>query len=144
MCCKKTRAAIVHQVGVAAYLKCRNENRWSPSRDPWKATYYKPQYCCRAYPQKRLFLSLQVEPVRNVFAALFLSSIGMLMNPTFLWQHRDILCLSVVLVFVVKTTLVTGVVRGFGYSLRTALMVSIILRRLVEERRDRHGFRMSQ
>ncbi|GAQ91267.1 Predicted K+/H+-antiporter [Klebsormidium nitens] len=74
----------------------------------------------------------QVEPVRNVFAALFLSSIGMLMNPTFLWQHKDILCLSVVLVFVVKTTLVTTVVRGFGYSLRTALMVGISLAQIGE------------
>jgi predicted Kef-type K+ transport protein len=62
--------------------------------------------------------------VRNVFAALFLSSIGMLMNPAFLWQHKDILCLSVILVFVVKTALVTLVVRGFGYSNRTALTVS--------------------
>eukprot|EP00243_Klebsormidium_subtile_P010895 TRINITY_DN5975_c0_g1_i3.p1 TRINITY_DN5975_c0_g1~~TRINITY_DN5975_c0_g1_i3.p1 ORF type:complete len:652 (+),score=161.58 TRINITY_DN5975_c0_g1_i3:409-2364(+) len=74
----------------------------------------------------------QVEPVRNVFAALFLSSIGMLMNPTFLWQHKDILCLSVVLVFVIKTTLVTIVVRGFGYSLRTALMVGISLAQIGE------------
>lgn len=79
-----------------------------------------------SFPANRLLfrVACQVEPVRNVFAALFLSSIGMLMNPAFLWQHKDILCLSVILVFVVKTCLVTLVVRGFGYSNRTALTVS--------------------
>ena len=32
-----------------------------------------------------------VEPIRNLFAAMFLASIGMVINPSFLWLHLDIL-----------------------------------------------------
>ncbi|CAI5479805.1 unnamed protein product, partial [Closterium sp. Yama58-4] len=48
----------------------------------------------------------QVEPVRNMFAALFLASIGMVMHPMFLWQHKDILLLALAVVFLGKTLLV--------------------------------------
>ncbi|KAA3468275.1 K(+) efflux antiporter 4-like isoform X4 [Gossypium australe] len=40
----------------------------------------------------------QVEPIRNFFAALFLASIGMLINVHFLWNHVDILLAAVILV----------------------------------------------
>ncbi|CAI7905697.1 unnamed protein product, partial [Closterium sp. NIES-53] len=48
----------------------------------------------------------QVEPIRNLFAALFLASIGMVMHPLFLWQHIDILLIAVAVVFVSKACLV--------------------------------------
>ncbi|CAM0910292.1 unnamed protein product [Alopecurus aequalis] len=40
----------------------------------------------------------QIEPIRNLFAALFLASIGMLINVHFLWNHVDILLAAVILV----------------------------------------------
>ncbi|XP_050387971.1 K(+) efflux antiporter 4 isoform X2 [Argentina anserina] len=40
----------------------------------------------------------QVEPIRNMFAALFLASIGMLIDVQFLWNHVDILLAAVILV----------------------------------------------
>lgn len=52
----------------------------------------------------------QVEPIRNIFAALFLASIGMVMHPIFLWQHKDILLASLAVVFFGKTCLFAGVV----------------------------------
>lgn len=67
---------------------------------------------------------LQVEPIRNLFAALFLSSIGMLIHVHFLWNHVDILLAAVILVIVVKTTVATIVTKAFGYSIKTALIVS--------------------
>ena len=67
---------------------------------------------------------LQVEPIRNLFAALFLSSIGMLIHVHFLWNHVDILLAAVILVIVVKTTVVTIVTKAFGYNIKTALIVS--------------------
>ncbi|CAI5476180.1 unnamed protein product [Closterium sp. Yama58-4] len=74
----------------------------------------------------------QVEPVRNMFAALFLASIGMVMHPMFLWQHKDILLLALAVVFLGKTLLVALVVRGFGYSAGTAAAVGIALAQIGE------------
>lgn len=70
------------------------------------------------------FHSLQVEPIRNFFAALFLSSIGMLIHVHFLWNHIDILLAAVILVVIIKTIVVATVVKGFGYTNKAALLVS--------------------
>nr|XP_011470444.1 PREDICTED: K(+) efflux antiporter 5 isoform X2 [Fragaria vesca subsp. vesca] len=74
----------------------------------------------------------QVEPIRNLFAALFLSSIGMLIHVHFLWSHVDILLASVILVIVVKTAVVTIVTKAFGYSFRTSFMVGVSLAQIGE------------
>ncbi|KAL5081072.1 hypothetical protein RYX36_009493 [Vicia faba] len=74
----------------------------------------------------------QVEPIRNLFAALFLSSIGMLIHVQFLWNHVDILLASVILVVVVKTAVVSIVTKAFGYSLKTAFVVGISLAQIGE------------
>ncbi|KAI3447115.1 hypothetical protein Pfo_003780 [Paulownia fortunei] len=60
----------------------------------------------------------QVEPIRNLFAALFLASIGMLIHVHFLWNHIDILLAAVILVIVIKTIVVTLVVRGLATTTR--------------------------
>lgn len=72
------------------------------------------------------FDALQVEPIRNLFAALFLSSIGMLIRVQFLWTHVDILLASVILVIVVKTAVITIVIKAFGYSIRSSFLVSVV------------------
>ncbi|XP_071929588.1 K(+) efflux antiporter 5-like isoform X4 [Coffea arabica] len=74
----------------------------------------------------------QVEPIRNLFAALFLSSIGMLINVHFLWTHVDILLASVILVIVVKTTVAAAVTKTFGYNLRTSVVVGLLLAQIGE------------
>ncbi|XP_027110434.1 K(+) efflux antiporter 5-like isoform X4 [Coffea arabica] len=74
----------------------------------------------------------QVEPIRNLFAALFLSSIGMLINVHFLWTHVDILLASVILVIVVKTTVATAVTKTFGYNIRTSVVVGLLLAQIGE------------
>ena len=65
-----------------------------------------------------------MEPIRNLFTALFLSSIGMLIHVHFLWNHVDILLASLILVIVVKTTIAATVTKTFGYSIRTSFHVS--------------------
>ncbi|XP_010276011.1 PREDICTED: K(+) efflux antiporter 5 isoform X2 [Nelumbo nucifera] len=77
-------------------------------------------------------LSAWVEPIRNLFAALFLSSIGMLIHVQFLWSHVDILLASVILVVVVKTAVVAMVTKAFGYSLRTSFHVGVLLAQIGE------------
>lgn len=74
----------------------------------------------------------QVEPIRNLFAALFLSSIGMLINVHFLLSHMDILLASVILVIIAKTVVVTLVVRAFGYSVKNAFLVGMSLAQIGE------------
>ncbi|KAK9947931.1 hypothetical protein M0R45_003526 [Rubus argutus] len=74
----------------------------------------------------------QVEPIRNFFAALFLASIGMLINVQFLWNHVDILLAAVILVIVVKTVVVAIVVKGFGYNNKTSLLVGMSLAQIGE------------
>ena len=69
-------------------------------------------------------LFVQIEPIRNFFAALFLASIGMLIHVQFLWNHVDILLASVILVIIVKTVIIATVVKGFRYNNKTSLLVS--------------------
>ncbi|KAG6721066.1 hypothetical protein I3842_03G093300 [Carya illinoinensis] len=74
----------------------------------------------------------QVEPIRNLFAALFLSSIGMLIHIHFLWNHVDILLASAILVIIIKTAVVTVVSKAFGYSIRTSFLVGVLLAQIGE------------
>lgn len=70
---------------------------------------------------------LQIEPIRNFFAALFLASIGMLIHVHFLWNHVDILLAAVILVIVVKTFVISAVVKGFRYDNKTSFLVRFYL-----------------
>ena len=73
-----------------------------------------------------------VEPIRNVFAALFIASIGMIMNPFFLWIHLDVLVATLFVVVVFKCSLITLVVRAFGYSTRTSFTVGMSMAQVGE------------
>ncbi|KAL3835253.1 hypothetical protein ACJIZ3_009989 [Penstemon smallii] len=74
----------------------------------------------------------QVEPVRNMFAALFPASIGMLIHVHLLWNHVDILLASVILVVIVKTVVISAVVKGFRYNNKTSLLVGMSLAQIGE------------
>ncbi|XP_078440670.1 K(+) efflux antiporter 5-like [Wolffia australiana] len=74
----------------------------------------------------------QIEAIRNLFAALFLASIGMLIHVRFLWAHVDILLASVILVILVKTVIIAVVVKAFGYSIRTSFLVALSLSQIGE------------
>lgn len=74
----------------------------------------------------------QIEPIRNMFAALFLASIGMLIHVHFLWNHIDILLASVILVITIKTIIIFTVVKGFGYNNKTSVLVGMSLAQIGE------------
>ncbi|KAG5110070.1 hypothetical protein JHK82_039293 [Glycine max] len=76
--------------------------------------------------------TLQIEPIRNLFAALFLASIGMLIHVHFLWNHVDILVASVILVIVIKTIIIASVVKGFGYNNKTSIHVGMSMAQIGE------------
>lgn len=74
----------------------------------------------------------QIEPICNMFAALFLASIGMLIHVHFLWNHIDILLASVILVITIKTIIIFTVVKGFGYNNKTSVLVGMSLAQIGE------------
>ncbi|XP_078431944.1 K(+) efflux antiporter 4-like isoform X2 [Wolffia australiana] len=69
----------------------------------------------------------QIEPIRNLFAALFLACVGMLMNINFLWTHVDILISAVILVTITKTLVSATVIKCFGYTSKASLRVGLSL-----------------
>ena len=58
----------------------------------------------------------EIEPLRDVFAMIFFVSVGLLIDPAFLWERAGIIVLVVVLVLVVKGLIFGGIARAFGYG----------------------------
>ena len=73
-----------------------------------------------------------VEPLRDVFAALFFASVGMLIDPLFLWNNWELILGLVFLVFVGKFLIITPLVKLFNYPLKTALIVGLGLAQIGE------------
>ncbi|NJO46985.1 MAG: sodium:calcium exchanger [Oscillatoriales cyanobacterium RM2_1_1] len=73
-----------------------------------------------------------VEPLRDIFAALFFVAVGMLIDPVFLWQHLELILGLVFLVLVGKSLIVTPIVRLFGYPWRTAIIAGLGLAQIGE------------
>jgi CPA2 family monovalent cation:H+ antiporter-2 len=73
-----------------------------------------------------------VEPLRDVFAALFFAAIGMLIDPIFLWNNLELILGLVLLVFVGKFLIVTPLVRAFRYPLKTAIIAGLGLAQIGE------------
>ena len=57
-----------------------------------------------------------IGPLRDIFAMLFFVSVGMLLEPAFLWENAAVIGLVVVAVFVIKGSIFTGLSRAFGYG----------------------------
>lgn len=74
----------------------------------------------------------RVIPMRDVFATLFFASIGLLIDPAFLLANAWVLLGLVAVTMIGKATIVTLIVRSFGYSLKTALTVGIGINQIGE------------
>ncbi|KAB8320107.1 sodium:calcium exchanger [Tolypothrix campylonemoides VB511288] len=73
-----------------------------------------------------------VEPLRDIFASLFFASIGMLIDPVFLWNNLELILGLVTLVFVGKFLIITPLVKLFRYPLKTALIAGFGLAQIGE------------
>ena len=71
-------------------------------------------------------------PLRDTFASLFFASIGMLINPTTLWQNIGVIIGLVALVMVGKASIVFPIIWRFGYSFKTAVISSLGLNQIGE------------
>jgi monovalent cation:H+ antiporter-2, CPA2 family len=73
-----------------------------------------------------------VEPIRDIFATLFFAAVGMLIDPGFIWQNLELILGLVALVFVGKFLIITPLVKAFGFSLKTSLIVGLGLAQIGE------------
>ncbi len=73
-----------------------------------------------------------VEPLRDIFASLFFASIGMLIDPVFLWNNLELILGLVAIVFIGKFLIITPLVRLFRYPLKTALIAGLGLAQIGE------------
>lgn len=73
-----------------------------------------------------------VEPLRDIFASLFFATIGMLIDPLFLWNNLELILGLVALVFIGKFLIITPLVMMFRYPLRTALITGLGLAQIGE------------
>ncbi|WP_017316274.1 cation:proton antiporter domain-containing protein [Mastigocladopsis repens] len=73
-----------------------------------------------------------VEPLRDIFATLFFASIGMLIDPVFLWNNLELILGLVALVFIGKFLIITPLVKLFRYPLKTALIAGLGLAQIGE------------
>jgi len=64
----------------------------------------------------------EVTPLRDIFAALFFVSLGMLLEPAYVFHHWWLVLATVVLVASVKFAVIYAITRLFGYSGRVALL----------------------
>jgi CPA2 family monovalent cation:H+ antiporter-2 len=74
----------------------------------------------------------RVLPMRDVFATLFFVSIGILIDPGFLLANGWVLIGLIAVTMIGKAVIVALIVRGFGYSLKTALTVGIGINQIGE------------
>lgn len=81
------------------------------------------------YADQTLFY---VEPLRDIFASLFFASIGMLIDPVFLWNNLELILGLVAMVFIGKFLIVTPIVKAFRYPLKTALIAGFGLAQIGE------------
>ena len=73
-----------------------------------------------------------VEPVRDIFASLFFASIGMLIDPLFLWNNLELILGLVAIVLIGKFLIITPLVKLFRYPLKTAIIAGLGLAQIGE------------
>lgn len=66
---------------------------------------------------------VDIIPLRNVFAALFFVSLGMLASPRFIADNWSMVILVALIIIISKFVICALITRSFGYSLKTTLFV---------------------
>jgi len=73
-----------------------------------------------------------VLPFKDSFLCIFFISVGMLLNPVFVWHKFGMIAVIVAMILFGKLMVATIVVRVFRHSLRTALLVGFSLSQIGE------------
>jgi CPA2 family monovalent cation:H+ antiporter-2 len=67
----------------------------------------------------------EITPLRDIFAALFFVSLGMLLDPLFVFRNWQLVLVTVVIILIIKFIVVAGIVRSFGYGLSIAMFAGL-------------------
>jgi CPA2 family monovalent cation:H+ antiporter-2 len=73
-----------------------------------------------------------VEPLRDICVAAFFASIGVLINPIFLWNNLPMVLGLVAFVLVIKFLIITPIVVLFRYPLKSAIIAGLGLAQIGE------------
>jgi CPA2 family monovalent cation:H+ antiporter-2 len=71
-------------------------------------------------------------PLRDVFAAIFFVSVGSLIDPRFVLENLSTILPLSLAIIVLKTTITTSIVRGFGIAGQTAIAIGLSLAQIGE------------
>jgi CPA2 family monovalent cation:H+ antiporter-2 len=74
----------------------------------------------------------EIIPIRDVFATLFFVSIGMLINPVFLWDHLLEVLVVVAAILIGKFGITAGIFALLRYPPKTALLAGLLLAQIGE------------
>ncbi len=74
----------------------------------------------------------EIIPIRDVFATLFFVSIGMLINPIFVWEHLGEVALVVLTILIGKFAIAAFLFWLFRYPARAALKAGLLLAQIGE------------
>ncbi len=74
----------------------------------------------------------EIIPIRDVFATLFFVSIGMLINPVFVWEHLGEVALVIITIIVGKFGIAAFLFWVFKYPLKVALKAGLLLAQIGE------------
>jgi monovalent cation:H+ antiporter-2, CPA2 family len=74
----------------------------------------------------------EVMPLRDIFAALFFVSVGMLVDPGFIVRNLPLVLVALLMIVVVKGLLVTGISLVFRYPFRIAALTGVTLAQSAE------------
>lgn len=81
-------------------------------------------------------LSLQIlgdiTPLRDIFAAVFFISVGMLINPVFVFQNLGLVLVTLMLIVIVKGALSAVITGVAGYPVTTAIFTGVALAQSAE------------
>ncbi len=74
----------------------------------------------------------EIIPIRDIFATIFFVSIGMLINPVFLWEHLAEITAVVLAIMVGKFLIAFGLFWLFRYPLHSAFRAGLLLAQIGE------------
>ncbi len=76
--------------------------------------------------------AVEALPMRDAFAVLFFVSVGMLFNPSALWESPGLIAAALAVVMVAKPLVSTLIIHAAGHPLRTAVAVGLSLTQIGE------------
>lgn len=74
----------------------------------------------------------EVEPLRDIFAGLFFVSVGMLVDPGFVFRNLPLVILTMFLIVAAKGLMVWGIAWLFRYPARQAMLIGVTLAQSAE------------